>query len=67
MSDLDNPDTTPEGYIRQRAYDLWQRAGETFGQDEYFWRLASDSILAEQAPTTTLRDELKEYSNEAIR
>ena len=64
---MDNPESTAEQYIRRRAYELWQKAGEPFGQDEHFWRLASNSILAEQAPTTTLRDKLKEYSNEAIR
>lgn len=41
-------DLTPEDRIRQRAYALWQKAGEPSGRNEEFWEQAKKE-LNEQA------------------
>jgi len=41
-------DMTPrEKRVRDRAYDLWERAGKPTGQDGYFWAQAESEVAEE--------------------
>ena len=53
-----------EQSIRERAYELWERAGSPEGRDEEFWQSAERELLEqatgenEQPAATTQSDEL---------
>lgn len=37
-----------EARIRQRAYDLWEAAGQPAGRDQEYWLAAEASVAAEE-------------------
>lgn len=39
-----------DDHIRQRAYELWELAGNPDGDPEAFWHQAREQLIAEQQP-----------------
>lgn len=60
-------DDTRHDRIRDRAYALWQQAGEPEDQEEYFWHLAERMIDDEDSRRTIPRQPKFKYGVIAVR
>ena len=39
--------------VRERAYELWEKAGRPEGSEQLYWQLAQEQLEAEDPPQTT--------------
>jgi hypothetical protein len=64
---MTNAQEVSEIRIRERAYDLWERAGKPENESLHFWNKAREQLVQESTPEPTLREMVQGYSYWDIR